>query len=134
MLYPVTNYGFNSGSYDEFENGPWLNSAAMQWFWNAYLPNPEKATQKSPLVSPLQASLAQLEGLPPALVIVDQNDVLRDEGETYAHKLAAAGVVVTSVRYNGTVHDFAMLNALAQTPATHGTIAQVNAFLRAALV
>ena len=133
MLYPVTNYGFNSGSYNEFENGPWLTKAAMRWFWNAYLPNPDKATQKNPLVSPLQASLEQLEGLPPALVVVDQNDVLRDDGEAYAHKLAAAGVVVTSVRYNGTVHDFAMLNALAETPATRGAIAQVNASLRAAL-
>jgi acetyl esterase len=66
MLCPATNYGFNSGSYDEFENGPWLARAAMKWFLNAYLPNPNKATQKNPLVSPLQASLEQLEGLPPA--------------------------------------------------------------------
>jgi acetyl esterase len=133
MFYPVTNDAFQRGSYDEFEHGPWLTKAAMKWFWNAYLPNPDKATQRNPLVSPLQASVEELEGLPPALVITDQNDVLRDEGEAYAHRLAAAGVAVTSVRYNGTIHDFAMLNALAETPATRGAIAQATAALRAAL-
>jgi acetyl esterase len=133
MFYPVTNYAFHHGSYNEFENGPWLTRGAMKWFWNAYLPNPDKATQRNPLVSPLQASLEQLQGLPPALVITDENDVLRDEGEAYAHKLAEAGVSVTSVRYNGTVHDFVMLNALADTPAARGAIAQASAALRAAL-
>jgi acetyl esterase len=133
MFYPVTNDAFQRGSYDEFEHGPWLTKAAMKWFWNAYLPNRDKATQRNPLVSPLQASVEELEGLPPALVITDQNDVLRDEGEANAHRLAAAGVAVTSVRYNGTIHDFAMLNALAETPATRGAIAQATAALRAAL-
>jgi acetyl esterase len=133
MFYPVTNYAFHHGSYGEFENGPWLTRGAMKWFWNAYLPNPDKATQRNPLVSPLQASLEQLQGLPPALVITDANDVLRDEGEAYAHKLAEAGVSVTSVRYNGTIHDFVMLNALADTPAARGAIAQASAALRAAL-
>jgi acetyl esterase len=133
MFYPVTNYAFHDGSYDEFANGPWLTRGAMKWFWNAYLPNPDKATQRNPHVSPLQASLEQLRGLPPALVITGQNDVLRDEGEAYAQKLAEAGVAVTSVRYNGTIHDFVMLNALADTPAARGAIAQASAALRAAL-
>jgi acetyl esterase len=133
LFYPVTNYAFHDGSYDEFENGPWLTRGAMKWFWNAYLPNPDKATQRDPLVSPLQASLEQLQGLPPSLVITGQNDVLRDEGEAYAQKLAEAGVAVTSVRYNGTIHDFVMLKALADTPAAHGAIAQASAALRAAL-
>jgi acetyl esterase len=100
---------------------------------NAHLPNPDQATRKDPLVSPLQASLEQLQGLPPASVITDQNDVLRDEGEAYAEKLAQAGVTVTSLRYNGTVHDFVMLNALADTPAAKGAIGQANDALRAAL-
>ena len=126
----IAFYGFHSGSYNEFENGPWLTKAAMRWFWNAYLPNPDKATQRDPHVSPLQASIDQLQGLPPALVITDENDVLRDEGEAYAHKLAEAGVTVTSVRYNGTIHDFLMLNALAGTPAARAAIGQVNAALR----
>ncbi|MGO7338512.1 alpha/beta hydrolase fold domain-containing protein, partial [Rhizobium leguminosarum] len=69
--------------------------------------------RKEPTASPLQASLEQLNGLPPELVIVDENDVLRDEGEAYARKLSKAGVKVTSMRYNGTIHDFVLLNAIA---------------------
>jgi acetyl esterase len=81
---------------------------------------------------PLRASIEQLKGLPDALIIVD-DDILRDEGEAYARKLAQARVRVTSVRYNGTVHDFVMLNPLADTPAVRAAIAQANAFLKEAL-
>jgi len=103
----------------------------MQWFWDAYLPDP--AVRKQPTTTPLSASLDELAGLPEALVIVDENDVLRDEGEAYARKLSNAGVRVTSTRYNGTIHDFVMLNALADTPATRGAIAQAISALRGAL-
>ena len=81
---------------------------------------------------PLRATIEQLRGLPEALIITD-DDILQDEGEAYAYKLAQAGVRVTSVRYNGTVHDFAMLNPLANTPATRGAVAQAIAALRAAV-
>jgi hypothetical protein len=81
------------------------------------------AWRGKPTATPLNASPDQLTGLPEALVIVDENDVLRDEGEAYARKLSDAGVRVTSVRYNCTIHDFVMLNALADTPATRGAIA-----------
>ncbi len=131
LFYPVTDANFDDGSYKTFANGPWLTREAMKWFWNAYLP--DKAKRRDPLASPLQASIEQLRGLPPALLITDENDVLRDEGEAYGRKLAAAGNVVTSVRYNGTIHDFAMLNAIAGTPATRGAIAQANAALKQAL-
>ena len=70
-----------------------------------------------PTASPLQATLEQLRGLPPALVITDEADVLRDEGEAYGRKLRQAGVDVTAVRYEGVFHDFMMLNALAETNA-----------------
>ena len=63
----------------------------------------------------------------------DENDVLRDEGEAYARKLSNAGVRVTSVRYNGTIHDFVMPNALSDTPAARGAIAQAVGALRGAL-
>ena len=76
------------------------------------------------MASPLAATMDQLKGLPPALIIVDENDVLRDEGEAYARKLSDAGVRATSVRYNGTIHDFVLLNALADTPAVRGAIGQ----------
>jgi acetyl esterase len=85
-------------------------------------------------VSPLQATLADLEGLPPALVIVivDENDVLRDQGETYADKLRDAGVPTTSVRFNGTIHDFMRLNALRDSESTSAAISLAVAALRRA--
>jgi len=126
LFYPVTDAGFDTPSYTRFADGPWLTKRAMQWFWDAYLP--DLAARKQPTAAPLNASLDQLAGLPEALVITDENDVLRDEGEAYARKLSNAGVRVTSVRFNGTIHDFVMLNALADTPATRGAIAQaINA-------
>ncbi len=131
LCYPVTDADFETGSYVAFADGPWLTRAAMQWFWDAYLP--DLAKRKEITAAPLGASLEQLKGLPDALVIVDENDVLRDEGEAYARKLIQAGVRVTAVRYNGTIHDFLLLNALAGTPAVRGAIAQATAALRAAL-
>jgi len=131
LFYPVTDAGFDTPSYARFADGPWLTRHAMEWFWDAYLPDP--TARKQPTATPLNASLDELAGLPDALVIVDENDVLRDEGEAYARKLSDAGVRVTSVRYNGTIHDFVMLNALADTPATRGAIAQAVGALRRAL-
>lgn len=128
LFYPVTDAAMSDGSYQTFANGPWLTKPAMAWFWNAYLP--DVAARKDVHVSPLNATPEQLKGLPPALVITAENDVLRDEGEAYARKLIAAGVTVTATRYNGTIHDFVMLNAVAETPAARAAIAQANAFLR----
>jgi acetyl esterase len=131
LFYPVTDADFDTASYTRFADGPWLTKRAMQWFWDAYLPDP--AARKRPTATPLNASLDELAGLPEALVVVDENDVLRDEGEAYARRLSDAGVRVTSTRYNGTIHDFVMLNALADTPATRGAIAQAVGALRGAL-
>jgi len=131
LFYPVTDAGFDTPSYTRFADGPWLTKRAMEWFWDAYLPDP--ALRKEPTATPLNASLDQLAGLPEALIVVDENDVLRDEGEAYAHKLSNAGVRVTSVRYNGTIHDFVMLNVLADTPATRAAIAQAVGALKSAL-
>jgi len=131
LFYPVTDAGFDTASYTRFADGPWLTKRAMQWFWDAYLPDP--TARKQPTATPLNASLDELAGLPEALVVVDENDVLRDEGEAYARRLSDAGVRVTSIRYNGTIHDFVMLNALADTPATRGAIAQAVSALKTAL-
>jgi acetyl esterase len=131
LFYPVTDSGFDTPSYIQFADGPWLTKRAMEWFWDAYLPDP--AARKQPTATPLNAPPDQLARLPEALVIVDENDVLRDEGEAYARKLSNAGVRVTSIRYNGTIHDFVMLNALADTPATRGAIAQAVGALKEAL-
>jgi acetyl esterase len=103
----------------------------MEWLWDAYLP--DAAERHKALATPLNASIDPLRGLPEALVVVAECDVLRDEGEAYARRLAAAGVRVTCTRYNGTIHDFAMLNVLADTPSTRGAIAQAIAAMRIAL-
>jgi acetyl esterase len=131
LFYPVTDANFETGSYTKFQDGPWLTKSAMEWFWNAYLP--DKAARKEIIAAPLSAKPNQLEGLPDALVITAENDVLRDEGEAYARKLWEAGVRVTCTRYIGTIHDFVMLNAIADAPAARAAIAQANAALRSAL-
>ena len=130
LLYPVVAAGFDTPSYASFADGPWLTKAAMEWFWDAYLP--ERASRSQITATPLTATLDQLRGLPETLVIVAENDVLRDEGEAYARLLAEAGVRVTSTRYNGTIHDFLLLNALADTPATRGAVAQMVYALKTA--
>ena len=131
LFYPMTAAGFDTASYDAFAVGPWLTKASMAWFWDAYLP--DLARRGEITAAPLNATIDQLRNLPDALVIVAENDVLRDEGEAYARKLSDAGVRATSVRYNGTIHDFVMLNALADTPAARAAIAQAVSALKAAL-
>lgn len=130
LFYPVTSATFNTPSYQKYAEGPWLTKKAMEWFFKAYAPN--VAERSNILISPVNATLEQLKGLPPALVITDENDVLRDEGEDYAHKLMQAGVYVTAVRFLGTIHDFVMLNALKDTPAAKGAILLANAYLKQA--
>jgi acetyl esterase len=131
LFYPVTDASMDDGSYKAFANGPWLTKPAIAWFWNAYLPDAN--ARKDMHVSPLNASIEQLRGLPTALVITAENDVLRDEGEAYARKLTEAGVTVTTKRYLSTIHDFVMLNALGDTPAAKTAIEQATDFLRSAL-
>ena len=131
LFYPVTDAGMDTESYREFAEGPWLTRASMEWFWDAYCPD---ATQRcEPTLSPLRASLGQLSGLPPALVITAEADVLRDEGEAYARKLRQAGVDVTAVRYQGICHDFMMLNALAETNAARNAVCQAAQALKTVL-
>ncbi len=124
LFYPVTDAGMATPSYAEFADGPWLTRAAMRWFWDAWVP--DESQRALPTVSPLQAPPAQLATLPPTFLATAENDVLRDEGEAFADRLAHAGVRVTSVRYNGTVHDFVMLHGLRDTPAARGAIAQAG--------
>jgi acetyl esterase len=128
LFYPVTDASMSTGSYAEFADGPWLTKKAMAWYWDQYLPDPAK--RRDPHASPLNATPEQLRGLPRTLLLVDENDVLRDEGEAYGRKLAQAGVPVVSARYNGTIHDFMMLNPLAETPAVRAAVAQTVGYLR----
>jgi acetyl esterase/lipase len=131
MYYPVTDAAMDTASYAQFAEGYFLTAKAMTWFWDCYCPDLERRAE--PFASPLQASDEQLAGLPPALLIVDEADVLRDEGEAYAARLRAAGVAVTTVRYDGITHDFMMLNPLSETCATRAAVAQAISVLRKAL-
>jgi acetyl esterase/lipase len=131
LYYPVTDAAQDTDSYVEFADGPFLLAKSMAWFWDAYLPDESKRGEIT--ASPLRATLEDLAGLPEAFVIVDENDVLRDEGEAYARKLIEAGVRTTTVRYNATIHDFMMLNPLRSSAASTGAIEQAVHILRRAL-
>ncbi|HEX6527299.1 MAG TPA: alpha/beta hydrolase, partial [Streptosporangiaceae bacterium] len=131
LFYPVTDANFSTNTYERYADGPWLTRPAMRWFWDAYLPEEDRRSEIT--ASPLQATVDQLRGLPPALVINGENDVLRAEGEAYARKLSRAGVPVTQVRYGGTIHDFVLLNPITDTPAPRAAIAQAASYLRHAL-
>ncbi|MEU8817228.1 alpha/beta hydrolase [Actinoplanes sp. NPDC048796] len=130
MYYPVTSAAQDTPSYTEYADGPFLTARSMAWFWDAYTTDPAQRAGK--YASPLNAALDELAGLPPAFVIVDEADVLRDEGELYAGKLREAGVAVTTVRYDGIHHDFMMLNPLSPTHATRAAVAQAIAMLKLA--
>lgn len=128
LLYPVTNADFTTGSYRTFSDGPWLTRKAMEWFWDAYAPDVKQ--RSLPYLSPLKATTEQLKSLPPAFIITVENDVLRDEGEAYARKLIDADVPVTNVRYNGTIHDFMILDPLASSTPTQVAIEQVSSLIK----
>lgn len=131
LYYPVTDAAQDTESYRTFAHGPHLTAKAMEWFWDAYTNDPAERAQIT--ASPLRATLEDLQGLPPALVIVDENDVLRDEGEAYARKLVQAGVATTSIRYNATLHDFMMLNPVRGTQASSAAVEQAVQVLRKVL-
>ncbi|WP_329070478.1 alpha/beta hydrolase [Amycolatopsis sp. NBC_01480] len=130
LFYPVTDASFDTESYHEFAEGYFLAREGMKWFWDQY--TTDEAQRAEITASPLRASLEQLTGLPPALVITGQADVLRDEGEAYAAKLRQAGVAVTAVRYQAVIHDFVMVNALRETHAAEAAITQAITVLRRA--
>jgi acetyl esterase/lipase len=131
LFYPVTDAAFDTGSYHQFATGYFLRRDGMQWFWDQYTTDDNERAQIT--ASPLRATLDELTGLPPALVITAEADVLRDEGEAYANKLRQAGVPVVATRYQGIIHDFVMLNALRDTHAAQAAITQAVTVLRTAL-
>jgi acetyl esterase len=131
LFYPATMADFESDSFIEFEDGPWLTKAAVKWFWEQYVP--DRARRNEPTASPLLTTKEELAGLSRTLIITSENDVLRDQGEAYGRKLTTAGVDVVSTRYNGTIHDFVTLNALADSAPTRAAIAQAVHFLKRTL-
>jgi acetyl esterase len=124
LFWPATDANFQTDSYRAFETGRFLPRAFMEFGWNIYAPKAE--TRKEPYAAPLQASVDQLRGLPPALIQTADNDVLRDEGEAYGHRLSEAGVEVTSTRYIGQIHDFGLLNGIKDVPSTQAALRQAS--------
>jgi acetyl esterase/lipase len=131
LLIPATDTDFETESYRSFETGRFLARAFMKFGWDIYAPDAK--TRANPYAVPMRATDDQLRGLPPALVITAENDPLRDEGEAYARKLQNAGVPVTAIRYNGTIHDFVLLNGIKDAPSTQAALRQVSETIREAL-
>jgi acetyl esterase/lipase len=128
MMWPIVDSNFETESYKLFGQDRFLTTPLMKWMYDMYIKDPEK--RKVIYASPLLATIEQLKGLPPALLQIAENDVLRDEGEAYGRKLDAAGVNVTCIRYNGMIHDFGLLNRLAEVPAVRSLFVHAAAELK----
>lgn len=127
LYYPVTNHSFDTDSYNQFATDYFLAKDGMKWFWDNYLPEGQDTTIKT--ISPLQATKEELTGLPAAMILNGEADVLRDEGEEYARHLRDAGVDVSQVRFQGMIHDFVMVNSMDQSNAARAAMALSTAWL-----
>jgi acetyl esterase len=130
LFYPILDDVSQNASYKAFSKGPWLTAAAVRYFIDAAVPKELRGSEQA---FPLRAPLTVLRGLPEALLILAEKDILRDEGEAYARKLRQAGVHVTATRYNGMIHDFVLLNCIAHISPVRAAIAQACVALRMAL-
>lgn len=128
MMWPVTDANFERDSYKQFGDKRFLTTPLMKWMWDLYTTDPKQ--RKEIYASPLQATVDQLKDLPPALIQIAESDILHDEGEAYGRKLDEAGVTVTTVRYNGMIHDFGLLNGLAEEPAVRSLFEHAAAELK----
>jgi acetyl esterase len=126
LVYPVLDAAGDTGSWAEFAEGHYLTAAGMRWYWDHYLAG---ADGRAPDASPLRAAF--VGGLPPALVIGADHDILRDEGEAYAARLRDAGVDATATRYPGVVHGFLRWRAV--TAAADTALQEAATALRKAL-
>ena len=131
LLWPLVDADTSRPSYTKYAQGRFLTTPIMEWMWDMYIPNPEDRKQK--YVSPVNATLEELKGLPPALIQVAENDILYDEGVAYGRKLDEAGVPVTISVYKGMIHDYGMLNPLSHIPGVQEALIQASAMLHAAL-
>jgi len=132
MMWPVTDANFERDSFKQFGENRFLTTPLMKWMWDLYIPDPKQ--RKEIYASPLQATVDQLKGLPPALIQIAESDILHDEGEAYGRKLDEAGVTATTVRYNGMIHDFGLLNGLAEEPAVRSLFEHAAAELKKYLI
>lgn len=128
MMWPIVDSNFETSSYKSYGADRFLTTPLMKWMYDMYIPAIKD--RNNIYAAPLTASTEELSGLPPALIQVAENDILRDEGEAYGRKLDEAGVPVTTVRYNGVIHDFGLLNGLADTPQVKSLFMHAAAELR----
>lgn len=131
LMWPVTDASYNWESYTTYANERFLTSSLMQWMFDQY--TTDQRDRVSPHLAPLNATVEQLRGLPPTLIEVAENDILRDEGEALGRKLDEAGVEVTTIRFNGVIHDWGMLNGFANLPQVRSLIRFSAAMLKAYL-
>ena len=131
LFYPATDAAFDTPSYHEFATGHGLSREAMMWYWDQYTTDPAARAQIT--ASPLRATIDQLRGLPPTVLLTAEVDVLRDEGEAFAARLRSAGVPVTATRLLGTIHDFVLFDSLRDTAATRTALDIATSFLRRVL-
>jgi acetyl esterase len=128
MMWPVADATFSQQSYELYGAQRFLTTPLMKWMWDQY--TTDLAKRKERYASLLNNTVEDLKGLPPTLIQVAENDILRDEGEAYGRKLEEAGVHVTTVRYDGMIHDWGMLNGLAEEPGTKSLILHAAAELK----
>ncbi|GAA0558397.1 alpha/beta hydrolase [Chitinophaga japonensis] len=128
LFWPIVDARFDTESYQLYGKDRFLTVPLMKWMYDQYTTDPAERAQI--YASPLNATIEQLKGLPPALIQVADADILRDEGEAYGRKLDEAGVPVTTIRYNGMIHDFGLLNALAGLPQTKSLFLHAAAELK----
>lgn len=128
LFWPIVAADFETETYKRFGKDRFLTTSLMKWMYDLYTTDPKERAQI--YASPLNATLDQLKNFPPTLIQVADADILREEGEAFGRKLDAAGVDVTTIRYNGTIHDFGLLNYLATTPQTKSLFIQAGAELK----
>jgi acetyl esterase/lipase len=128
MMWPIVDANFETESYKKFGKDRFLTTSLMKWMYDQY--TTDLSQRKEIYASPLQATTDQLKGFPPTLIQVAENDILRDEGEAFGRKLDEAGVTVTTIRYNGMIHDFGLLNSLATLPPVRSLFVHAAAELR----
>ena len=128
LMWPVTDAGYDWDSYVKYGRQRFLTAPLMKWMFGKYVSDP--AQRGNDLMSPVRASAERLRGLPATLIVVAENDILRDEGEAMGRRLDEAGVEVTTVRFNGVVHDWGMLNGFAALHPTRTLIRLVGSVLR----
>ncbi len=127
LMWPYCDAGTDFVSYAKYGKQRFLTTPLMEWMRDNYLN--DKSEYSNILVSPDRATKDQLQGLPPTLIEVAENDILRDGGEKLGRHLDEAGVFVTTIRYNGVTHDWGLLNGFAELSPVKSLAIFSGAFL-----